>query len=179
MFTPSPEDLRHRKSKLLYSAFASFDSFDESPEKEPIYQNIGLSSTQRKEPSYCHGSKDFLCYCKEVFFLRTAAFKLVHCPMSSLQTSASKKLCMLSLDQFGSSCKMLRPRKRKSFVQKQTTFAKSSTTQTQTYRYQSEFDSIHVLVLIEPFQLGDTTICVVKQGSLHKTRLSEGGKKYR
>jgi len=28
-------------------------------------------------------------------------------------------------------------------------------------------------------QLGDTTICVVKQGSLHKTRLSEGGKKYR
>ena len=33
--------------------------------------------------------------------------------------------------------------------------------------------------VFSPFQLGDTTICVVKQGSLHKTRLSEGGKKYR
>ena len=47
-FTPNPEDLRQRKSKLLYSSFASFGSFDEHRENKPIV---------------CLGSKEFRCYC--------------------------------------------------------------------------------------------------------------------
>ena len=97
---------------------------------------------------------------------------------------------------------VIRPRKRRSFVQKPTTFVKSFTTQTQIFRYKY-YSLLHDVLLhlniamiilyfyllffqlnlammfFSSQQLGDTTICVVKQGSLHKTRLSEGGKKYR
>ena len=111
-FTPNPKDLRQRKSKLLYSSFASFDSFDESSDKEE---------------QDCSGSKEFQCYCTKVFLsLWTHAFK-----------KPSHWICYfynLKIKRLFNENMTFRLRTRRSFERKQTTFVKSFTIPTQIYR---------------------------------------------
>ena len=115
-FTPNPKDLRQRKSKLLYSSFASFDSFDESSDKEE---------------QVCSGSKEFQCYCTKVCSsLWTPAFKKPRLIISHWicygDNQKTKRLSNKNMT--------FRLRTRRSFERKQTTFVKSFTIPTQIFR---------------------------------------------
>ena len=111
-FTPNPKDLRQRKSKLLYSSFASFDSFDESSDKEE---------------QVCSGSKEFQCYCTKVFSsLWTPACLIIS---HWIWYDVNQKIKSLSNKNM-----TFRLRTRRSFEQKQTTSVKSFTIPTQIYR---------------------------------------------